>query len=305
MSSFRDYLARKVKELREREKNQLEIAKMRIPGEYHDFLIVINQRHVLVNKELKKEELPDDDRVFSREGKTYAIIEVPYFRVDGRVKMFVDAHMLPDGSRAKFRIESNIDEINRVIEKAGDLPPKYTLVVRIHSDIFGTLEGVSRINWGGSGADATNPVENAYTSAVGRALALAGFGLIGTGIASAEEMEEALAARGLLESTKILKKGVEEATTTGDGEIEVPFSGVVEIEDPGRVEERKGRTVRVARLVGGKEIILPGNYVPTAGTKIHVIAGVEIVQSDGRRLIKPEQVRLPKADKTSAVGGGA
>jgi hypothetical protein len=50
--------------------------------------------------------------------------------------------------------------------------------------------GTSSINFGGKGADQTNPVENAETSALGRALGMAGFGSIES-LASAEEVAEA------------------------------------------------------------------------------------------------------------------
>lgn len=50
--------------------------------------------------------------------------------------------------------------------------------------------GTASINFGGRGADQTNPVENAETSALGRALGFAGFGSIDS-IASAEEIAEA------------------------------------------------------------------------------------------------------------------
>lgn len=52
--------------------------------------------------------------------------------------------------------------------------------------------GTASINFGGRGADQTNPVENAETSALGRALGFAGFGSIDS-VASAEEVREAKA----------------------------------------------------------------------------------------------------------------
>jgi hypothetical protein len=191
-------------EIRKREEDQIKIAKMKVPPEYHDFIILIRQSMLLSERKPDKNEKLPDGAFINTDGRVYIRVNVPYCKVDGRVKMFADAHVLPDGTRAKYRVESNIEKINEIIENVGDISPKYPLVVRIHSDIFGTLEGVSKINWNGRGADATNPLENAYTSAVGRALALAGFGLLGTGIASAEEMEQALIVRGELFGVKRL-----------------------------------------------------------------------------------------------------
>lgn len=50
--------------------------------------------------------------------------------------------------------------------------------------------GTASINFGGRGADQTNPIENAETSALGRALGFAGFGSVDS-VASAEEVREA------------------------------------------------------------------------------------------------------------------
>jgi hypothetical protein len=53
----------------------------------------------------------------------------------------------------------------------------------------------ARVFVGGSGVDESNPLENAETSAVGRALGFLGYGLYGTGIASADEVLHAQAMR--------------------------------------------------------------------------------------------------------------
>lgn len=58
------------------------------------------------------------------------------------------------------------------------------VTVEIEGKIF---KGTASVNIGGRGVDATNPIENAETSALGRALGLAGFGSLES-VASAEEV---------------------------------------------------------------------------------------------------------------------
>lgn len=63
---------------------------------------------------------------------------------------------------------------------------------RVEIEIEGRrFQGTASVNIGGRGADATNPVENAETSALGRALGLAGFGSLES-VASAEEVISAV-----------------------------------------------------------------------------------------------------------------
>ena len=60
------------------------------------------------------------------------------------------------------------------------------------AELRGEATGTARLFIGGGGANRDNPVENAETSAIGRALGFLGYGCFGTGIASADEMITAL-----------------------------------------------------------------------------------------------------------------
>jgi hypothetical protein len=65
----------------------------------------------------------------------------------------------------------------------------------VTSTLLGSATAHARVFLNGAGVDASNPLENAETSAVGRALGFLGYGLYGTGIASAEEVLQAQAVR--------------------------------------------------------------------------------------------------------------
>jgi hypothetical protein len=111
-------------------------------------------------------------------------IREPYMGVDGRVKMAIDDHRAAEASlviQTEFEVE----------------PHSGQLLCRavVTSAFLGSATAHARVFLGGDGVDATNPLENAETSAVGRALGFLGYGLYGTGIASAEEVLRARAAR--------------------------------------------------------------------------------------------------------------
>ena len=78
--------------------------------------------------------------------------------------------------------DGGYDEFFYAIEDVGQ---KQT--IRIGIEYKGKRHyGIAQIKWGGKGADLTDPIENAETSARGRALAAAGFHL--GALASAEDM---------------------------------------------------------------------------------------------------------------------
>lgn len=114
----------------------------------------------------------------------YAAIREPYMAVDGRVKMAVDEHRAQGATlvlQTAFEVEPH----------SGQLLCRATVT----SALFGSATAHARVFVGGSGVDASNPLENAETSAVGRALGFLGYGVYGTGIASADEVRQAQAVR--------------------------------------------------------------------------------------------------------------
>jgi hypothetical protein len=184
----------KVLEILRDQDRKIAQAKKRIPPEYHDFLVLIEQSKVIANKELKLDAELEKLGVFTYKGRTFVKIATPYMSVDGRLAMFADAHK---EAGKTYKITSNLPALAEHMLNTGMRPsPDVPVIVWIDSELYGLLEGESRIFWDQSGAHSTNPLEVAKTSALGRAIAQAGIGLIGTGIASAEEVQSAMAAAG-------------------------------------------------------------------------------------------------------------
>ena len=143
----------------------------------------------------------------SRQNPLYAAIRLPYMRVDGRVKMALDEHR-EQGATLVIQTQFESD------------PASDQLMCRatVTSAMLGTVTAHARVFLNGNGVDATNPMENAETSAVGRALGFLGYGLYGTGIASAEEVLLAVAERETQASGKA-------AVASDNGAPEAPAPG--------------------------------------------------------------------------------
>lgn len=109
-------------------------------------------------------------------------IATPYMSVDGRIRMACDDHQA-QGGRLDFMPTA-------VVEIADD---RITLAVTVVSSLYGQRTGTAT-SWlmGGAPIEKQHPFEIAETSAIGRALAAMGYGLLpGSGLASAEDMERA------------------------------------------------------------------------------------------------------------------
>ena len=128
--------------------------------------------------------LPHQKKVGESHGQPlYAEVRTPYFAVDGRVKMALDEHRDKGGTfdlQTAFEVEPH----------SGQLVCRAT----VRSTLLGQFTATARVFLGArSGVNASNPLENGETSAVGRVLGFMGYGLVGSGIASAEEVQLAQA----------------------------------------------------------------------------------------------------------------
>lgn len=205
----------KVKEVNAR----VEQARKRIPTDYHDFLTLIEQNVKIGNffaDQTLRDEFPN---LWTRQGEgqgkgqTYLTVALPYVQVDGRVAWFVAEHK---AAEKKFAIHTYVEGMQILAGMLRDTPNANPAELRktipdslfdimtavVTSELYGNSVGSAKINWKGTGVDSTNPYENAQTSAVGRALGFLGFGLVGTGIASAEEVKEAKAEQAAIAQDK-------------------------------------------------------------------------------------------------------
>jgi hypothetical protein len=158
------------------------------PREYSHYITMIENGVKLTgaNWTLNKDET--DAGAYATKNGIYIKSSRPYMSVDGKMKWFTDIHK---EANAKYKITSNMELLIKLMA-AGKFSEKMPVVIDIDSEVYGLLTGISTVHWGGSGADSTNALENAATSALGRALSKAGLGLYGVGIASSEEMNSAL-----------------------------------------------------------------------------------------------------------------
>lgn len=181
--TFKDELLKKVKD--QEEKNAKILAA--IPKEFHHYVMVLEHSTIIARKELNLEkELKDAGYYLGKDKKgnpvTYLKLKNLYLTVMGKNAILVD---WAEQNNYRFAIENEIILIGQ--------KPFIKSVITItdeKGEIIRKASSTAPVNIGGGGVDATNPFENAETSAVGRALTFLGMGQMG-GIASYEEIIDA------------------------------------------------------------------------------------------------------------------
>jgi hypothetical protein len=146
----------------------------------------------LINREPLEGEHPLPSGCIRMERQNLHKCKYPYMVVAGRVKWFCDDHR---EAGAKYAITTNIEVIEEMIKNGQPIPLGFPFITVIESELHGKVEALASINIDGKSCRRNFPLENAETSSLGRALAKMGYGLIGSGLASAEEVEDGMKRR--------------------------------------------------------------------------------------------------------------
>jgi hypothetical protein len=224
-----------------------------IPAQYHSFVVLLKQNIKLgkslgyrITEEGKKAGMWQAD-----DGTLYCSIALPYMTVDGRVRWARDEHR-----KAEKALNIRTEVLDGFVRAT------------VESEMLGSATATAKIG-AGSGVDRTNPIENAETSAVGRALGFLGYGLIGTGIASADEIETSMdeqpAARPAAPkpaSQPATPPPVSEAKPKGpvQEQMSAPHPIAGKVVDMKAMQKKNGDHVMALILDTGERVLLPVDH---------------------------------------------
>lgn len=192
----------------------------------------------------------------------------PYMKVDGRVAMARDEHR---------ELGKRLDIMKATFDTVFDTP---MCQVTVYSEIFGMATGTSKVFIGGRGVDQTNPLENAETSAVGRALGFMGYGLLGGGIASAEEVEQAIQEQApATKSTKVAE--ADPYDLGGNGNI-IKVKEVPEAPSDKQIQFLRALLSQNGTLKGDSVPVVHAVYEHEPMSKARVSADIEELRDAGK-----------------------
>ena len=224
-----------------------------IPAQYHSFVVLLKQNIKLgrpsgyrITEEGKKAGMWQAD-----DGTLYCSIALPYMTVDGRVRWARDEHR-----KAEKALNIRTEVLDGFVRAT------------VESEMLGSATATAKIG-AGSGVDRTNPVENAETSAVGRALGFLGYGLIGTGIASADEVETSMDEQPAAKPAALKPASqpatpppVSEAKPRGpvQEQMSAPHPITGKVVDMKAMQKKNGEHMMALMLDTGERVLLPVDH---------------------------------------------
>lgn len=155
-----------------------------IPEKYQHYVQMLEKSSRISNKEENLDQALKDLGCNHYKGNTVLWLKIAYLTVMGKVAMLNDW--------AEIKGYDYIISEARFSQIGGMWScDKQVTIFNSQGKIVKQATGTSSVGFNNKGVDATNPLENAETSALGRALTFLGFGTQTENVASLEEMNEA------------------------------------------------------------------------------------------------------------------
>jgi hypothetical protein len=180
------FVEKQVQRVKEQEEKNKAIVDA-IPEKYHHYIMYMEKATKISNKEPENDNLDKELKdlgCYCMDGKVFLPLKSAYFTVMGRVAQLKDW-------AAENGYSYEISPAKFVQFGSWNYCEKTVTVFDSKGRVIGKSSGAASVGMGRTGVDATNPLENAETSALGRALTYLGVGSRMENVASAEEMLEA------------------------------------------------------------------------------------------------------------------